>query len=170
MHESITEEDETPEAPSIAATEQAGWEALERGDAARARVQLSLAMNTSLQYFDQYRQGFTVFFTNLIKQRDRLQFSQNEYYQWGKRLESLKEYKFAIICFDFAAFQEENAHIQKNSLLEASRLRIKTSYQLGKVQRDMEFLLSIDPDGIAGNQAREVLGELGGMSSLPMRR
>jgi membrane associated rhomboid family serine protease len=170
IHEPITEEDGKPEAPSMAAAERAGWESLERGDAARARVQLSLAMNTSLQNFDQYRPGFAALFTNLIKHRDRLQFSQNEYYQWGKLLESLKEYKFAIICFDFAAFKEGNAHIQKNSLLEASRLRIKTSYQLGKVQRDMEFLLSIDPEGIAGNQAREMLGELRGMLPLSMRR
>ncbi|MBN1576721.1 MAG: rhomboid family intramembrane serine protease [Chitinispirillaceae bacterium] len=148
------------ETPSVIATEKAGWEALERGDVAQARQRLSLAMNTSLQYPDQFRADFANLFTNLIKQRDRLQFSQNEYYQWGKRLDALKEYKFAIICFDFAAFRDENAHIQKNSLLEASRLRIKTGYQTGKVRRDMEYLLGIDPDGIAGSQAREMLGQL----------
>jgi hypothetical protein len=117
-------------------------------------------MTRYLQDPERNRSRLVLLFGKIIKEHRRLLFSQNQYYQWGKQLMAAREFKFAIVCFDMAAFREGNPHIQKNSLLEAARLRLATSYQFDKIRRDMEYLLTIEPQGIFANQARETLQKL----------
>jgi membrane associated rhomboid family serine protease len=155
-----TRRNDYPDENRSVSAEEAGWEALTTGNSQMATKYLSQAMNCYLHSPEQYRPQFIELLGKIIKQRSQLLFPQNEYYLWAKRFAVIREFRYAILCFDVAAFVEGNDHIRKNSLLEASRLRIHTGYQLDKVQRDMDYLLGIDRDGIAGNQARELLGQL----------
>ena len=148
------------------AAEADGWQTLVRGDAQLATRHLSYAMSCYLESPGRNRAQVVDLLGKIVKVRARLCFTQNEYYQWGKRLGAAQEFKFAIICFDLAALTEGNAHIQKNSLLESSRLRIQTAYQFDKVRRDMQFLLTLEPQGIFANQAREIIGQLKGVTQL----
>jgi len=146
--------------PAGTSSETAGWEAFGHGDMGAASMHLLHAMNSYFQAPAEYRLRIFNLLGRIVKERNRLVFSQNEYYQWGKQLEKMKEYRYAIVCFDMAGFIDGNAHIQKNSMLSAAALRIKTGQQLDKVQRDMTFLAERDPDGIAGNHARELLASM----------
>lgn len=160
VEEALQEEDEPTESPSVAVTIQEAWEMLDRGEVQGARANLSKAIFICFQSFEDHRVLFNDLFSGIVKQRERVQFSQNEYYQWGKQLEQLGETKYAIISFDLAAFTGENDHVRKNSLLASARLRMAAGTQLDRVQRDMEFLKKIDPGGIAGEQAAELLEQL----------
>jgi membrane associated rhomboid family serine protease len=144
----------------VETAEMNGWEALSRQNSPQATRLLSYAMTRYLQDPERNRSRLVLLFGKIIKEHRRLLFSQNQYYQWGKQLMAAREFKFAIVCFDMAAFREGNPHIQKNSLLEAARLRLATSYQFDKIRRDMEYLLTIEPQGIFANQARETLQKL----------
>jgi membrane associated rhomboid family serine protease len=151
------QEDEVPVAVSA---EQGGWNALQAGDSERAVVQFQRAVNCYFQNPTEYRKPLLDLFAGLVKHRVQLPFSQNDYYQWGKQLMQIKEYRHAVICFDLAAFTDGNAHIRKNSLLNAALLRVKTGDQIDKAKRDMAFLVSSDPEGIAAQQAREILEQI----------
>lgn len=157
----IVEENPEDEVPPAVSAEQGGWNALQAGNSERAIVQFQRAMNCYFQNPDEYRKPLLDLLTRLVKHRARLIFPQNDYYQWGKQLAHLKEYRHAIICFDLAALTDGNTHIQKNSLLNAALLRVKTGGQIDKAKQDMEFLVGSDSEGIVAQQAREVLEEIG---------
>jgi hypothetical protein len=161
---SVSEEPLESETSPGQAAERAGWESLDRNDPRQAARCILVAMGRYIETPELNRERLLDLLKKIIKQRERLVFSQNQYYQWGKQLDVIREFKYAIVCFDIAAFLEGNAHIRKNSLIEASRLRLQTAYQLDKVRRDMELLLTIDSQGIFADQARAVLRQLQGIS------
>jgi membrane associated rhomboid family serine protease len=162
MTDTASQDAPTAENFPVETAEMNGWEALSRQNSPQATRLLSYAMTGYLQDPQRNRSRLVLLFGKIIKEHRRLLFSQNQYYQWGKQLSAAREFKCAIVCFDMAAFREGNPHIQKNSLIEAARLRLATAYQYDKIQRDMEFLLTIEPQGIFANQAREMLEKLQG--------
>ena len=162
VEEALQEEDEPVEPPSVAGTIQEAWEMLDRGEKQSARQKISQAIFICFQSFEHHRALFNDLFSEIVGKREQLEFSQNEYYQWGKQLQQLGETRYAIISFDLAAFTGENNHIRNNSLLASARLRMNAGMQCDRVQRDMEFLQRIDPGGIAGGQAAELLEQVRG--------
>jgi membrane associated rhomboid family serine protease len=164
--EPIRVQESEPDNSEALGAEASGWQALIRRDTQQAVRNLSYAMNLYLQSPERNRQQVVDLLSKIVKQRGRLPFPQNDYYQWGKLLGAAKESKYAIVCFDLAALIEGNPHIQKNSLLEASRLRMQTRYQFDKVKRDMEYLLTIEPQGIFANQAKDMLQQMQGFHQL----
>ncbi len=139
-----------------------GWQAFHQEDYATAVDSLSRAMNNYFQSPETHRAQITENVSHILQFADRLRFPAPQMYQWAKQLSELDLSEPAIACYDIAAQAEDNPHIRKNSLLNASMQRIRIGKQQKRARSDLKALIELDPDGIHGQQAEQILRYLQG--------
>lgn len=139
-----------------------GWQAFHQGDYDGAVDTLSRAIDNYFQSPETHRTQITENITHILQFPDKLCFPSPQMYQWAKNLSDMSLSNLAIDCYDIAARAENNPHIQKNSLLNASMQRIRNGKQLKKARTDLMTVKELDPNGIHGQQADQILRYLQG--------
>ena len=135
-----------------------GWQAFHKGDYAEAVDTLSRAIDNYFQSPDTHRIQITENITHILQFSDRLNFSAPRMYQWAKNLSEMDLFSLAITCFDKAACDASNPHIQKNSLLNAAMNRIRAGEDLKRARADLKKVIQLDSNGIHAQQAEQILG------------
>lgn len=137
-----------------------GWQAFQQGNYAVAVDRLTHAINNYFQSCETHRDQIIENITHILKFSDQLCFPASQIYQWAKNLTEMNQTPLAISCFDLSG-TATNAHIKKNSLLNASINRIRTSSQLKKARKDLQKVIELDKNGILTEQAEQILGYMG---------
>jgi hypothetical protein len=146
-------------APDTSAT-QSGWQAYQRGDTAAAVAHLTRGLDNYFKAPDAYREEIAGTVGRIVETGGNLRFPPANMYQWAKNLAAMRMVKLAAACFDLAALTADTPHLQKNSLLEASGLRIRSGFELSRARSDLEIVVSLDGQGMSARQAERMLEQM----------